>query len=94
MYKEPLKLINFPLSLKGGIWLLGAIAWFFGLVDRAVAAFADGQLSFQDGIQLGTVIVFFLGWFYLKPKSNVGSKFLARTNYVQTLSELKNSKFN
>ncbi len=95
MYKEqPLKLIKFPLSLKGGIWFLGAIAWFFGVVDRAIAAFADGHLSWHDGIQLGTVLVFFLGWFYLKPKSTVDSRFLSRTNYVQTLSELKNSKLN
>lgn len=94
MYKDQsLKLLTFPLTLKGGIWLLGAIVWFFGIVDRAIAAFADGHLSLQDGIQLGTVIVFFLGWFYLKPRSNVDSRFLARTNYVQTLNELKNSKF-
>jgi hypothetical protein len=92
MYKEQsLKWIKFPLTFKGGIWLLEAIAWLIGIVDRAIAAFADGQLSLQDGFQLGTVIVFFLGWFYLKPKSKVGSRFLARTNYVQTLSELKNS---
>lgn len=91
MYKEPsLKLINFPLTFKGAIWFLGAIAWFFGIVDRAIAAFADGHLSLEDGIQLGTVIVFFLSWFYLKPKSNVGSRFLERTNTVQMLSKLKN----
>lgn len=95
MYKErSLKLVSFPLTFKGGIWLLGAIAWFFGIVDRAVAVFSDGQLSWQDGIQLGAVILFFLSWFYLKPAANVGSRFLARTNYVQTLNELKNSKFN
>lgn len=91
---RPLKLINFPLTFKGGIWLLGAIVCFLGIVDRAVAAFSDGQLSLQDGIQLGAVILFFFSWFYLKPASNVDSKFLARTNHIQTLNELKNSKFN
>lgn len=95
MYKEQrFKFINFPLTFKNAIWLLGATAWFFGIVDRAVAAFADGYLSWQDGIQLGAVIVFFLCWFYLKPRSNSGSRFLARTDYVQTLNQMKNSKLN
>lgn len=95
MYKEQrFKFISFPLTFKSMIWLLGATAWFFGIVDRAIAAFADGHLSWQDGIQLGTVIVFFLGWFYLKPRSNSDSRFLARTNYVQMLNQMKNSKFN
>jgi hypothetical protein len=77
---QPLKSVNFPLTLKAIIWLMGAIAWFFGIVDRAFAAFADGHLSLQDEIQLFIVIFFFLIWFYLKPKFKIDSQFLARLN--------------
>jgi hypothetical protein len=77
---QPLKSINYPLTFKVVIWLLGTVAWLFGSVDRVFAVLADGRFSILDAIQLGTVIFFFLIWFYLKPELKLNSKFLSRLN--------------
>ncbi len=76
---EPFELLPFLASLKNGIWLLGISFWIFGLLDRSMAAFADGYLSAGDMAQLFTASFFFVSWLFLKPAS---PRFSAQTRKV------------
>lgn len=63
------ELMAFLANLRGGIWLLGTSSWIFGILDRSIAAFADGYLSALDITQLFTAWFFFVSWLFLKPAS-------------------------
>jgi hypothetical protein len=54
-------------KLRNAIWLLGVSCWLFGITDRSIASFADGNLSAWEIIQLATASFFFVSWLFLKP---------------------------
>ena len=58
---------RFLRTLQRGIWILGVLAWSFGICDRTTAALSDGYLSAIDMVQLFTASFFFVCWLILKP---------------------------
>ncbi|HEY9882365.1 MAG TPA: hypothetical protein V6C98_02030 [Thermosynechococcaceae cyanobacterium] len=61
------QLYRFLGDFKQRIWLLGISFWVFGMVDRSIAVFSDGNLSTLDLTQLLTAAFFFVSWLLLKP---------------------------
>ncbi|MGJ3247655.1 MAG: hypothetical protein ACFE0I_16465 [Elainellaceae cyanobacterium] len=53
--------------LRSGIWVFGIPSWLFGVLDRGVAAFADGYLTAVEIANILTVSLLFVSWIYLKP---------------------------
>ena len=60
--------VNFPLTLKKGVWIFGTSFWLFGISERILVSLADGYLSAKDIIQLFTASFFFISWLFLNPK--------------------------
>lgn len=69
--QQPSDVSRFLTSLRSGIWLVGISSWLFGIVDRSIAALADGYLSAIDIVQLFTASFFFVSWLFLKPTSKL-----------------------
>jgi hypothetical protein len=59
---------QFILQLRHGIWLLGISAWLFGLIDRAIAAFADAYFSATECFTVLAILFLLLSWLSLKPQ--------------------------
>ncbi|MGJ3251571.1 MAG: hypothetical protein ACFE0J_10625 [Elainellaceae cyanobacterium] len=53
--------------LRSGVWAFGIPSWLFGMLDRGVAAFADGYLTAVEIANILTVSLLFVSWIYLKP---------------------------
>jgi hypothetical protein len=64
---QDLKLTNLSLILKTVIWFIGNIAWFLGILDRSIAALADGYLSMNSVWQILIATFLFWCWLFLKP---------------------------
>jgi hypothetical protein len=76
MYRD--RLLNFggfSFSFKSGIWLLGALAWSLGLLDRIISTFSDGHIVAKEVLQLILLTAVLISWFYLKPSSRLSGKF-------------------
>jgi hypothetical protein len=58
-------------TLRKGLWFFGISSWSFGIIDRSIAALADGFLSAIDIMQLFTASFFFVSWLFLKPASKL-----------------------
>ncbi|MFP4298258.1 MAG: hypothetical protein ACLFT0_10395 [Spirulinaceae cyanobacterium] len=58
-------------TLRRGLWFFGISSWSFGIIDRSIAALADGFLSAIDIVQLFTASFFFVSWLFLKPTSKL-----------------------
>jgi hypothetical protein len=52
-------------QLKIQVYWLGIVFWGFGLLDRTVAAFADGKISLIEAWVVLVAAVFAGGWVYL-----------------------------
>jgi hypothetical protein len=63
------ELAQFSSLLRSATWLLGTIAWIFGIIDRTIAALADGYLSATDLTQLSIATLLFVCWLFLKPST-------------------------
>ncbi len=63
------ELAQFSWLLRSATWLLGTIAWIFGIIDRTIAAFADGYVSAIDLTQLSIATLLFVCWLFLKPNT-------------------------
>jgi hypothetical protein len=59
-------------KVKNDIWIVGIPTWIFGVCDRGMAAFIDGQLTALKLSQLFITCFFFISWLYLKPDSSLG----------------------
>jgi hypothetical protein len=64
----PMEAISFLDQLKYGIWLLGIPCWLFGIVDRGLAAFADGSFSGTELSLAAMASFLFMSWLFLKPE--------------------------
>jgi hypothetical protein len=58
----------FMMQLKQGLWLFGISAWLFGLIDRGIAAFADGYFSLTECLSVLAILLLLLSWVSLKPQ--------------------------
>ncbi len=67
MDNQHLEYLSFLKTLQKGIWIIGVLAWLFGICDRTIAGLADGYLSAIDLTQLFTASFFFTCWLILKP---------------------------
>lgn len=56
-------------QLKQGLWLIGISAWLFSLLDRSIAAFADGYFSVTECLTVLAISLLFLSWLSLKPQA-------------------------
>lgn len=56
--------------IRNNIWAIGVPSWLFGITDRGIAAFADGNVSVIEIFQIFTASLFFLSWLFLKPEIN------------------------
>jgi hypothetical protein len=70
---------------KTRAWLFGNLVWAFGVIDRGSAALADRSLSLGDIGQITMISCFWLGWLYLKPKSQASQRTIAKTEFAQVL---------
>jgi hypothetical protein len=68
MHSRSLEAIERSFTPKHRVWIFGTSAWVFGITDRSIAIFLDGYLSASESLQLLTMLLFFVGWLYLKPK--------------------------
>lgn len=90
MYKD--RLLNFggfSFSFKGGIWLLGALAWSLGLLDRIIFTLSDGHIVTQEVLQLILLTAVLVSWFYLKPSSRLSGKFPTEIDEIINLESRK-----
>lgn len=67
--QQPTEAAKFLANFKIGLWFFGISFWLFGITDRSIASFSDGNLSAIDIAQLGTAAFFFVSWLFLKPTS-------------------------
>ncbi|PSF36248.1 hypothetical protein C7H19_13655 [Aphanothece hegewaldii CCALA 016] len=91
MYKD--KLLNFggfSFSFKGGLWLLGALAWSVGLVDRIISILLDGHIVSQEILQLIIITAVLVSWFYLKPSSRLSGDFSTGIDEIINLESRNN----
>jgi hypothetical protein len=69
------KTADVSLAIRNTIWYLGNIAWIFGIIDRSIAIFAEGCLSFITITELLVALFLFVCWLFLKPhKKNTYQK--------------------
>jgi hypothetical protein len=59
---------QFVTQLRQGLWLFGISAWLFGLIDRGIAAFADGYFSLTECLSVLAILLLLLSWVSLKPQ--------------------------
>jgi hypothetical protein len=64
---QDLKLANLSLVAKTAIWFIGNVAWLLGILDRSIAALADGYLSAIGLLQILIATFLFWCWLFLKP---------------------------
>ncbi|MGF1534887.1 MAG: hypothetical protein ACFB4J_00185 [Elainellaceae cyanobacterium] len=53
--------------VRNGIWLVGIPSWLYGLVDRGIAAAADGYVSMVELFYILSISALFTGWLWMKP---------------------------
>jgi hypothetical protein len=58
---------NVSIAIRTVIWCLGNVAWIFGIIDRSIAIFAEGCLSFIGITELLIALFLFVCWLFLKP---------------------------
>lgn len=75
---QDLKLANLSLVLKTAIWFIGSIAWLLGILDRSIAALADGYLSVIGLLQILIATFLFWCWLFLKPNWNTANQIKQR----------------
>lgn len=75
MSNHYVKVTDFLDKVRNDIWLFGIPFWGFGITDRTLAAFADGDLSVIEIVHLFTISLFLMSWLYLKPDKifNIGN---------------------
>lgn len=61
--------------LVNSIWLAGIPSFLFGVVDRGIAAFADGYLTGTDISQFLLAASLFVSWLYFKPDNSASEAF-------------------
>lgn len=86
MYRD--RLLNFggfSFSFKGGIWLLGALAWSVGLFDRIISILSDRHIVTQEILQLILLTTVLVSWFYLKPSSRLSGDFSTQIDEIINL---------
>lgn len=54
-------------AIRVQVWWFGIVFWVFGLLDRSVAAFADGSIAWVEAWQVFVAVVFFFLWAVLRP---------------------------
>lgn len=59
--------VEFSIIFRTVAWFLGIAAWLFGIIDRSIAAFADGYVSAIDITQIAIAVFLFVCWLFLKP---------------------------
>jgi hypothetical protein len=79
-------------QIKSSIWLFGIPSWLFGIIDRSIAAFADGYLSLIEIFQLFIASFFFVSWLYLKPEESFNSNDLEPSQYQEYLDRTQANK--
>lgn len=55
-------------KIRNIIWSLGIPCLFLGIVDRSIAAFADGSFTQTEAIQIFFTSLLLVSWAYLKPE--------------------------
>jgi hypothetical protein len=68
------KISDASLTIRNTIWYLGNIAWIFGIIDRSIAIFAEGGLSFITITELLVALFLFVCWLFLKPHRKTTSQ--------------------
>lgn len=81
---QDLKLANLSLVLKTALWFIGNIAWFLGILDRSIAALADGYLSAIGLLQILIATFLFWCWLFLKPNWNAANQIKQSDRFTPT----------
>lgn len=77
-------------KIRNNIWALGVPSWVFGITDRGIAAFADGNVSVIEIFQIFTAALFFLSWLFLKPEADSESNTLPAYDPTSKTYHLEN----
>jgi hypothetical protein len=65
---------NVSIAIRTAIWFLGNAAWVFGIIDRSIAIFVEGCLSFASITELLIALFLFVCWLFLKPNGKTTSR--------------------